>query len=114
DSTACYIHATHRAFEDLRQVASQLAGWLVLAEAGASTATPGHPVLAVARQLFRETSDTIRAASPPESAREHHYHLLAALNALEQAIAQPANDRVLGALRIAYAELQHVSRLLPG
>ena len=45
DRTTAYILETRRPFEDLRQVASQLAGLLVLAASGAKSAAPDHPML---------------------------------------------------------------------
>ena len=43
NETVAYILVARKHFEDLRQVAAQLAGLLVLAAAGGKSATPDHP-----------------------------------------------------------------------
>src|ERR1700691_1396392 len=78
DATGTYIVENKKCFEDLKQVASQLAGWLVLAAAGAEEATPDHPVLAAARAVYREASGLLRRACPQRRRREHHSHLVRA------------------------------------
>ena len=45
DETVAYILKAQKYFEDLRQVAAQLAGLLALAAAGGKSATPDHPML---------------------------------------------------------------------
>ena len=64
DATAAYIVENQKCFEDLKQVASQLAGLLVLAAAGSKEAMPDHPMLDAARELFREADDAVRSARP--------------------------------------------------
>ena len=54
DETAAYIIEVHKYFEDLRQVASQLAGLLVLAAASGKDPVPDHPMLLSARRLHQE------------------------------------------------------------
>ena len=63
DATGTYIVENKKCFEDLKQVASQLAGLLVLSAAGSKEGTPDHPVLGAARELYREASDALRRAS---------------------------------------------------
>ena len=46
DRTTAYVIATQPVFEDLRQVAAQLAGLLVLAASGSKESAPDHPMLA--------------------------------------------------------------------
>ncbi len=52
DATATYIVENQRCFEDFKQVASQLAGLLVLAAAGSKEATPDHPMLLMRPRTF--------------------------------------------------------------
>ncbi|HEY7388450.1 MAG TPA: hypothetical protein VH640_08070 [Bryobacteraceae bacterium] len=118
DETAAYIVEARRQFEDLRQVSAQLAGLMVLAAAGSGCAGPHHPMLTSARRLHGEASDGVERARVPERARRHHWYLLAAAKALEDALeaAQSglAIDPVLIPLRAAYGELQRASNELPG
>jgi len=118
DATAVYISANQRCFEDLKQVASQLAGWLVLAAAGSREATPDHPALLAARGVFRETSDAVLRARPTERALPHHAHLSrAALSigaALQHTDCALDLDRILIPLRAGYSELERAADALPG
>jgi len=118
DATAAYIVENQRSFEDLKQVAAQLAGWLVLAAAGSKEAVPDHPALASARAMFRELDDSVQRARPTESARRHYAHITAAsqwialaLNATEHA---GEIDPILVPLRAGYAELERAAESLPG
>ena len=123
DSTVAYVLAVRKAFDDLRQVASQLAGLLVLNAAGAKSAGPHHPMLALAGGTLQEAADAARQATPGARARDHHRHLLQAVAAFESAFAAaacrwPAGgrsvDSVLVPLRVGYAQLQEAAGLLPG
>jgi predicted component of type VI protein secretion system len=118
DATAAYIVENQKCFEDLKQVASQLAGLLVLAAAGSKEAAPDHPVIEAARELFREASDELRRVHPTERARRHHDHLaLAAASiriALKEAGAGLNVDRILIPLRAGYTELERAADALPG
>ena len=118
DATAVYIVENQKCFEDLKQVASQLAGLLVLTAAGSKEALPDHPMICAAGELFREADDALRRARPTERAQQHHEHLTRA--AAEIAIAlKEANvglnvDRILIPLRAGYAELERAADALPG
>jgi hypothetical protein len=118
DDTAAYVLETHKLFEDLRQIAAQLAGLLVLSAAGSNSAGPHHPMLESARQLYRETVERLNHAHVPKRARPHHRHLLEATAALGEALAAASRgltiDPILIPLRVAYAHLQHASSELPG
>jgi hypothetical protein len=118
DETAAYILETRLHFEDLRQVAAQIAGLLVLAAAGSSSAGPYHPMLTAAVRLHEEASDALRSVRVPEPACDHHAHLRAAATALANALAAAqhsiAIDPVLAPLRAAYDQLQQASNELPG
>ncbi|HUK36126.1 MAG TPA: hypothetical protein VLV86_19550 [Vicinamibacterales bacterium] len=111
----------HPCFEDLRQVAAQLAGLLVLAATGSKDASPHHPMLASAKQTFAHAADGVRraAALADESTRPHRHHLACASDALAHSLAAadiwPTDvDAVLVPLREAYSHLQHASSALPG
>jgi len=125
DATATYIVETQKCFEDLKQVASQLAGLLVLAAAGSKEALPDHPMLVVAGELYREADDALRQAQPTERARKHFGHLARAATAIGVALKEaelhlrPLGrgldvDRVLIPLRAGYTELERAADALPG
>jgi hypothetical protein len=118
DATATYIVENQKCFEDLKQVASQLAGLLVLAAAGSKEALPDHPMLAAARELFREADDALRRASPTERARRHHHHLARAAALIGMALKEGDGglnvDRMLIPLRAGYTELECAADALPG
>jgi hypothetical protein len=118
DAVAAYVLATRRQFEDLRQVAAQLAGLLVLAASGSPSAGPHHPMLTSAAQIYNEAVEALHDAGVPPQARKHHLHLRNAAGALRTALlaAQTgiAIDPVLVPLRAAYDHLQLASTSLPG
>jgi hypothetical protein len=118
DETAAYIVENQRCFEDLKQVAAQLAGWLVLAAAGSKEAAPDHPALLAARELFRDASDAVPRARPTERALVHHAHLARAASAIGTALREANRgldvDRILIPLRAGYAELERAADALPG
>jgi hypothetical protein len=118
DATANYIVENQRCFDDLKQVASQLAGLLVLVAAGSKEAQPDHPVLAAARELFREANDALQRACPTERARKHHAHLVRAVGEIGVALKKAAGgleiDPILIPLRAGYAELERAANALPG
>ena len=127
DRTVAYVVASQPVFEDLRQVAAQLAGLLVLSATGAKTAAPDHPMLTTAAQLFDQASDAVEraSASVTERARRHHDDLRKAATALQAALTAtrlelgkpPAAadlDLPLAPLRRAYACLQDAAAALPG
>ena|SRR5580698_4333726 len=117
DATAAYILNTRKCFEDLRQVAAQIAGVLVLAAAGGKSATPDHPMLDAAAELHRTALDEVRRIRSTERAREHHHCLLQAAGALSIALSAAKKmeiDPVLVPVRAAYAHLQRAANTLPG
>ena len=127
DRTVGYVIASRPIFEDLRQVAGQLAGLLVLSATGAKTAAPDHPMLTTAAQLFHRAADAVEraGASVPQPARRHHDDLRSAATALRDALTAtrtelgkpPAAadlDLPLVPLRQAYACLQDAAGALPG
>jgi len=118
DATATYILENQRCFEDLKQVASQLAGLLVLAAAGSNEAVPDHPALLRARRLFREANDAFQSARPTSRARKHHDHVAQAAAMIGEALDQTHGrfdvDRILIPLRAGYAELERAADALPG
>ena len=121
DATAAYILETRKCFEDLRQVAAQIAGVLVLAAAGAKSATPDHPMLEAAAELHRAAFDDVRSVRPTERARAHHHCLMQAAQALSNAVAVALSgarrmeiDPILLPVRTAYAHLQRAADTLPG
>jgi hypothetical protein len=109
DQTVAYILAAQPCFEDLKQVASQLAGLLVLEAAGAAH---DHPMLTSAEQVYRHAEDGLRSARVTARARVHHNHLLTAATKLNEALRESGDPLV--PLESAYAELRLASRTLPG
>src|ERR1700687_1577044 len=69
DETVAYVLAARKHFEDLRQVAGQLGGLLVLAAAGAKSVTPHHPMLEAAERLYESASEDIRGMHATVRAR---------------------------------------------
>jgi hypothetical protein len=121
DATAGYILETRKCFEDLRQVAAQIAGVLVLAASGANSASPDHPMLEAAAELHDQALDQLRSVRATERAREHHHCLTQAADTLSQALAALAAskhlveiDPVLVPVRAAYAHLERAAQTLPG
>jgi hypothetical protein len=118
DATVVYILETRRHFEDLRKVASQLAGLLVLAAAGSKESTPDHPMLNAAARLYREANDGLRRSRPTIRARSHHDYLLQAAAHLGAALSAANRikdvDPILVPLRAGYAALQQAGNALPG
>ncbi|HEY3824825.1 MAG TPA: hypothetical protein VGL82_09710 [Bryobacteraceae bacterium] len=109
DQTTAYVLATQTYFEDLKQVAAQLAGLLVLEASGAE---PDHPMLASARNAYQNAVDGLNSVRVPLRAREHHRRLLAAAAKLNESL-QGSGDPLVP-LENAYAELRAASRTLPG
>jgi hypothetical protein len=109
DQTTAYILAVQVYFEDLKQVAAQLAGLLVLEAAGAA---PDHPMLASARQAYKNAADGLKSVRVTAGARAHHGYLLAAAEKLDEALRVKGDT--LRLLEGAYAELRSASRTLPG
>jgi hypothetical protein len=118
DATVAYILATRPCFEDLRQVAAQLAGLLVLEASGARSELPHHPMLAAAEELHSDASERIRQARATMRAERHHHHLVEAgaeiRRALNAARVSLAIDPILQPLQTAYAHLQGAADQLPG
>ena len=118
EATAAYIVENQKCFEDLKQVASQLAGLLVLAAAGSKEAMPDHPMIDLARELYREADEAVRRARPTERARQHHEHIARAAASIGAALSQTQGalhvDRILVPLRAGYTELERAADALPG
>ena len=116
DATAAYIVENQKCFEDLKQVASQLAGLLVLDASGSKEAAPDHPMLGTARELFREAEDALRRARPTERARRHHQHLTKAARLIGAALQKrcAGGGDILIPLRAGYTELERAADALPG
>ncbi len=127
DRTVAYVVAAQPVFEDLRQVAAQIAGMLVLFATGSKTAAPDHPLLGTASQLFAQAADAVERmqALVTNPARLHHDKLRSAADALREALAatrielgKPGIaaelDAPLVPLRHAYDCLQHAASALPG
>jgi hypothetical protein len=125
DETVAYILLAQKYFEDLRQVAAQLAGLLVLAAAGSKSATPDHPMLEAAKQLHESATAGIRGLRATERASAHRDNLSRAAAALECALSSAQThlwragrgaevEPILHPLQAAYAQLRLAAAALPG
>jgi hypothetical protein len=125
DETVAYILEAQKYFEDLRQVAAQLAGLLVLAAAGGKSCTPDHPMVGAAERLHESAEAGIRSLRPTERARVHRDYLSRAAAALECALSlarshlwrvdQSAGvEPILHPLQAAYEQLRLAAGSLPG
>jgi FtsP/CotA-like multicopper oxidase with cupredoxin domain len=121
ERTAAYAVAVHPHFEDLRQVAAQLAGLLVLAATGSKDSSPDHPMLSASKQVLAQADDGVRRAGGlvSERTRPHYRALVDASLALRQALSRadvaPLDvDAVMIPLRDAYSRLQRATVALPG
>jgi hypothetical protein len=125
DLTVSYVLTARPHFENLRHVAAQLAGLLVLAAAGSSSAAPDHPLLHSAEALFQESLVGIRRARATDRALPHHQHLTQAAAAIDSALSAARDrlgrpngradlDPILAPLRAGYTHLQHAANALPG
>lgn len=109
DQTVAYVVVAQTCFEDLKQVAAQLAGLLVLGS------RPDHPMLLSAEQAYRNAVDGLKSVRVSGRARAHHEHLLAAASNLGFALRELSVERdPLPLLECAYANLRAASRTLPG
>lgn len=122
DATIAYVMAARQAFDGLRRVEGQLAGVLVLAAAGGRSAA-GHPVLAIAWDVWAEAADTIGSLTVPPAGRHHYRHLRRAAACIGRAMSATRRlsgrnpiviDATLGPLRAAHRELQCAAAALPG
>ena len=121
ERTARYVIEAHPAFEDLRHVAAQLAGVLVLAASGSKEASPHHPMLDSATHVRERAADAVTRSAPlvSDRARSHYRHLVDASELLDAALAScrafPIDvDSVMVPLRAAYGHLQSAAHALPG
>lgn len=124
DHTVAYILDSQPLFEDLRQVAAQLAGLLVLTATGSRDATPDHPMLGAAEDLFKQTLERFERTRATGRARPHRDSLRLAAGSLRKALTAARTlltapdgadfDPVLVPLRDGYSHLQRAARLLPG
>jgi hypothetical protein len=126
DRSQRYLVDMHPAFAAFRTVASQLAGLLVLAAAGANSGAPDRALLEAASLTYREASDKFRGLTAGARVQHVHHHLSEAargIGATLAAVDRQVNARpgaafdvteALHLLRPAYRHLQFVSQLAPG
>ncbi len=122
DTLVAYMARAKTAFDDLRDVASQLAALMVLAGSGSRAATLDHPMLCVAAERWRAANDSVRSLRPPTGSHGHHYHLVMAAQRLGEDLgAMGAAGTLVGRLgtplhllKAAWQEIVFVSRALPG
>lgn len=115
DRTVAYIMAAQPCFEDLKQVAAQLAGLLVLQASGSKSVTPDHPMVAAAGQAYRSAVDGLRGARVSARAQIHHGHLLKAATYLGAALTSVRSGLdAVAQIEAAYEELRSASGTLPG
>ena len=109
DQTVAYVVVAQTCFEDLKQVAAQLAGLLVIGS------KPDHPMLLSAEQAYRNAVDGLKSTRVSARAKAHHEHLLAAAANLGFALRELRAQRdALPLVERAYGDLRAASRTLPG
>ena len=123
DATLAYVAATRETFDQLRQVAGQLAGVLVLAVASGQ-GVAGHPMLELAATALSTAADAVRGCRPPPRGAHHHRHLARALEQFGLALTaarlnlragnEAATDAIMAPLRAGFSELQSAANVLPG
>lgn len=123
DATLAYVAAMRETFDQLRQVAGQLAGVLVLAVASGQ-GVAGHPMLELADTVLGTAADAVRGCRPPPRGAHHHRHLARALEQFGLALTaarlnlragdEAATDAIMTPLRAGFSELQSAANVLPG
>lgn len=121
-TTVSYVLDMGPPFEDLRQVAAQLAGILLLAAAGSKLATSRHPLFGVANASYERAMDSIRSVTVPQRAKHHHHHLMKSAGLIGNAMASCRTngalavdlDLMLLSLREAWDQLRLATAALPG
>jgi hypothetical protein len=121
-TTVSYLLDMRSPFEDLRQVAAQLAGILLLAAAGSRLATLQHPMFGVASASYERAMDSIQSVTVPQRARHHHHHLMKSARLIGNALASCKSnialttdlDLILSSLREAWDQLKLAAAALPG
>ncbi len=125
DGSLRYLLAVHPVFECFRAAASQLAGLLVLAAAGAKGGAPDLALMNASRLAYAEALDKLRGLTATERVRHLHHHLRQAAEGLGVALAAAERQAqaaprafevsdVFVPLSAAYRQLQFASRLAPG
>ncbi len=118
DATAAYIVENRKCFEDLKQVASQLAGLLVLSATGSKKLCPIIPCSARLASFIAKRAMHCGEPAQLKRARRHYEHLAAAATLLGVALQETSGalnvDRVLIPLRAGYTELERAADALPG
>lgn len=122
DATRRYIAEAQIAFDDLREIASQLAALLVLAGTADRAADIDHPMLAVAIQRWSATRERVNALTPSSFTAHHYRHLLRGVelygdvfDAMQKAgILVGRIGSPLAILKAAWREMVHTSNALPG
>lgn len=122
EAVASYGLEMSRPFEDLRQVAAQLAGVLLLVTAGSRAAAWGHPALPLAEDMYQLAMDRIRSATVPKGAAHHHHHLVKAGMLIGDALKSCKSARLLGtdvdsalsSLKKGWEQLQWTAAAVPG
>jgi hypothetical protein len=117
-----YISNAKSAFDDLRQIVSQLAGLLLLSKTIGRSGFADLSLLARAKELFAEAGERIETLRPGARSRHHDRHLRNAvelvgslLMAIDRArLKTAAPDHALSILKAAWQELVHASNALPG
>lgn len=117
-----YIKQSRAVFEDLREIATQLAALLVLAAMEDRSACAEHPMFASALQRLDVAIDEASALQPAPLVAHHHRHLMRAVRLFrktEEAMTGAGRlvgetAPVLALLKSAWQEMVHTSKALPG
>lgn len=123
DGSVAYAIGIQLPFERLRNAAAQLAGVLILATTGNRSASPDHPIVAVAADNHRRAIDGMSAVKVPEGSRHRHLHMVRASSLIAGAVVKFKSvatrngsnvDAALALLVRGWSELRLASASLPG
>src|SRR6187551_2130101 len=122
-ATTQYMLATRDAFEDLRQVVTQIAALLILA-ASKSRDWRDHPMIDVTMNARQGVREAVRSVAVPAQAAHVHNHFINAGRHVDAALAiiaarratfdDAALDAALAAVQAAQREMQWSSAAVPG
>lgn len=122
EPTVTYVLDMGIPFEDLRRVAAQLSGMLLLAAAGSKYATPQHPVFGMAHASVERAMESIQSVTVTARAEHHHFHMLKSLRLIRSALVSCTSngalaadlDLILSVLKDAWDHLRLAAAALPG
>jgi hypothetical protein len=122
DATIDYIIKAQVHFDDLKQVASSMAGMLVLAETGIAEAATEQPMIAIAYETWKRAADGVGTLKVPVLAEHFHVHLQKGSTLIGDLFASlyrrvptsRSNDDAIRTLKLAWEQISFAAKALPG